>query len=164
MPENGTIEDHPLCPIVSNIGTASYHLVKYLAKVLSPLCSSEYTVNSTTGFLKSTKNFKIPNKDKVISFDVEALFTNLPLDYTINVILRRIYDNHEIDTNISKTKMKDLLILSTNNIYFSFNGNICIQCNGVAMGSPLGPVLAGIFMVELQQPIVRKLSEDMMLY
>ena len=131
---------------------------------MSPLCSSEYTVNSTTGFLKSTKNFKIPNKDKVISFDVEALFTNLPLDYTINVILRRIYDNHEIDTNISKTKMKDLLILSTNNIYFSFNGNICIQCNGVAMGSPLGPVLAGIFMVELQQPIVRKLSEDMMLY
>ena len=104
MLENGTIEDLPLCPIVSNIGTASYHLAKYLAKVLSPLSKSEYRVNSTTDFLKSIRNLKIPNKHRVISFDVKALFTNVPLDYTINLILRRIYDNHEIDTNISKKK------------------------------------------------------------
>ena len=72
IPENGTIEDLPLCLIVSNLGTAPYHLAKYLAKVLSPLRESEYTVNSTTGFLKSIGNFKIPNKHKVISFDVKA--------------------------------------------------------------------------------------------
>ena len=36
MPENGTIEDLPLSPILSNIGTASYHLVKYLASLVSP--------------------------------------------------------------------------------------------------------------------------------
>ena len=111
MPENGTIEDLPLRPIVSNIGTASYHLAKYLAKVLSPLNKSEYTVNSTTDF-KSIQKLKIPNKHKVISFDVKALFTNAPLDYTRNVILRKIYDNHEIDTNISKKEMKDRLIYS----------------------------------------------------
>ena len=111
MPENGTIEDLSLRPIVSNIGTASYHLAKYLAKVLSPLSKSEYRVNSTTDFLKSIRNLKIPNKHRVISFDVKALFTNVPLDYTINLILRRIYDNHEIDTNNSKKELKDLLIL-----------------------------------------------------
>ena len=36
MPENGTIEDLPLSPIISNIGTASYHLVKYLASLVCP--------------------------------------------------------------------------------------------------------------------------------
>ena len=44
MPENGTIEDIPLCPIVSNIGIASYHLAKYLAKVLSPLSQNMQSI------------------------------------------------------------------------------------------------------------------------
>ena len=79
---------------------------------MSLLSKSEYTVNSTIDFLKSIRNLKIPNKHKVISFDVKALFTNAPLDYTRNVILRKIYDNHEIDTNISKKEMKDRLIYS----------------------------------------------------
>ena len=54
--------------------------------------------------------------------------------------------------------MKDLLILCTKNVHFSFNGNIYRRCNGVAMGLPLGPTLAGIFMVELERSLVPKLS------
>ena len=38
------------------------------------------------------------------------------------------------------------------------NGDIYLQTNGVAMGSPLGPVLAGIFMVELERSLVPKLG------
>ena len=34
--DSGTINDLPIRPIVSNIGTASYHLSKYLAHLLSP--------------------------------------------------------------------------------------------------------------------------------
>ncbi len=41
----------PHCPIVSNIGTASYQLDKYLVKLLALLNKSEYTVNSTKSFL-----------------------------------------------------------------------------------------------------------------
>ena len=29
----------------------------------------------------------------MVSFDVESLFTNVPLDYAINLILERIYKN-----------------------------------------------------------------------
>ena len=38
---NGTVDDLPLQTIISNIGTVSYHLAKYLAKTLSPLSKSE---------------------------------------------------------------------------------------------------------------------------
>ena len=48
---------------------------------------------------------KIPAQHKVISFDVKALFTNVPLDYTINLIIKRIYDNHKINTNISRKEI-----------------------------------------------------------
>ena len=38
------------------------------------------------------------------------------------------------------------------------NGNIYLQIDGLAMGSPLAPVLAKIFMVELETSLVPKLS------
>ena len=38
------------------------------------------------------------------------------------------------------------------------NGDIYLQIDGAAMGSPLGPVLAEIFMVELERSLVPKLS------
>ena len=105
LPIKGTIEDLPLRPIVSNIGTASYHLAKHLAKILSPFSKSEYTVDSTTDFTKCVRKMKIPAQHKVISFDGKDLFTNVPLDYTINLIIKRIYDNHKINTNISRKEI-----------------------------------------------------------
>ena len=81
---------------------------------------------------------------------MKSLCTNIPLDYTISIILRRIYDDNELYTNISKKEIKELLLLCTKNVDFTFNNVIYQQCDGVAMGSPLGPVIAGIFMVELE--------------
>ena len=57
--------------------------------------------------------------------------------------------------------MRDLLLLCTKNVHFSYNGDIYTQADGVAMGSPLGPVLAGIFMVELERTILPILREHM---
>ena len=78
---------------------------------------------------------------------------------TIDVILKRFYDQNEVNTNISKQQMKDLLLLCTKNVHFSYNSDIYTQTDGVAMGSPLGPVLAGIFMVESERTIFPTLRE-----
>ena len=79
----------------------------------------------------------------------------------IDVILKRIYNENEVNTNIPKQQMRDLLLLCTKNVHFSYNGDIYTQADGVAMGSPLGPVLAGIFMVELERTILPTLREHM---
>ena len=55
--------------------------------------------------------------------------------------------------------MKKLLTLSTKNVYFLFNNEICIQIDGVAMGSLLGPVIGNIFMVELETTLVLKFED-----
>ena len=47
---NGTIEDLPIRPIASNIGTASYRLAKYLTQNLSPLGQSTYSIIKHTNF------------------------------------------------------------------------------------------------------------------
>ena len=103
----------------------------------------------------------IPSSYKLVSFDVKSLFTNVPLDRTIDIILKRIYNKHERTTNIGRKEMKDLITLCTKNVPFTFNNEIYQQRDGVAMGSPLGPILAGIIMVELENSIVPKLNSHL---
>ena len=43
-----------------------------------------------------------------------------------------------------------MLILCTENAYFTFECRTYVQTDGVAMGSRLGPVLADIFMIEFE--------------
>ena len=57
--------------------------------------------------------------------------------------------------------MKDPITLCTKNVPFTFNDDIHQQRDGVAMGSPLGPVLAGIIMVELENSIVPKMNSHL---
>ena len=51
-------------------------------------------------FIEQFKNISSPENSKLVSFDVSLLFMNLPLDYTIDMILRRIYRDKEINTGI----------------------------------------------------------------
>ena len=57
--------------------------------------------------------------------------------------------------------MKELLNLRTKSVHFTFEGNIYVQNDGVAMGSPLGPILANIFMVELERSVIPTLMDKM---
>ena len=43
----------------------------------------------------------------------------------------------------------------------TFDGNIYVRNDGVAMGSPLGPVLANIFMLELERSVIPTLMDKM---
>ena len=60
--------------------------------------------------------------------------------------------------------MKEFLYLCTKNAHFTLNSKTYVQVDGVAMGSPLGLVLANIFMVELEQNIIPTLSKDISLW
>ena len=50
----------------------------------------------------------------MISFDVKNLFTNVPLDTTIKIILRNIYQERMLGTNIPLKKMEKLLFYAQN--------------------------------------------------
>ena len=68
----GTIDDLLIHLAVSNIGTASYQLIKYLAKLLSSLSKSEYAVANNVEFINNIKSEKVPTDHKFISFDVKC--------------------------------------------------------------------------------------------
>ena len=155
------VKDLPLRPVISNIGTATYQVSKYLAQLLSPLTKNERNIESTKDFIVKLKKMKIKDGYKMVSLDVVSLFTNVPLDYTIQVILDKVYTEKKVATKLSRDELQTLLELCTKKMHFSFNKKIYKQIGGVAMGSPLGPVIANIFMVHLEELMLPRLATKM---
>lgn len=54
---------------------------------------------------------------------------------------KKTFEDHEITTIFTKSERKKLLSLFKN-VHISFNNAICIQIDSVAMGSPLGSMIA----------------------
>ena len=82
------------------------------------------------------------------SFDVVSLFTNVPLEKTIEICAEALYHDDEVEpvcTTLSEKSFCDLLRMVTSGVEFSFDNKMYLQKDGVAMGSPLGPALADIF-------------------
>ena len=66
-------------PIVSNVGTASYKLARFLAHSLAHLtCNNIYTVKSSYDFVDKLKLIS-PSNYTMLSLDVNSLFTNVPI-------------------------------------------------------------------------------------
>ena len=89
------------------------------------------------------------------SFDVSSLFTNIPLDESVDLCVDLLFaecDTLEYkDCKFNRTQFRKLLNFAVNDTHFVFNGQLFDQIDGVAMESPLGPSLANIFMCMLEQ-------------
>ena len=149
-------------PIISNIGTATHKTAQYLCRLLAPLGTSKYTAKNTKEFVEKARRLQIPDGYQMISFDVVSLFTNVPLKQTIDIILRKVYEEKLIKTKIPRKKMEKLLNLCTQGTPFMFNGKMYVQIDGVMMGSPLGALFANIFMCELENTIVPQLGDSIL--
>ena len=95
----------------------------------------------------------------MVSFDVKSLFKNVPLNCTIDIILKRIYEKNELVTSVTKNETKEMLILCTKNVHFTFESRTYVPTDVVAMASPLGLVLADIVMIELENSLLPKLTK-----
>lgn len=134
----------PLRPVVSSINTAQYNLAKVLHEMLSPVINSDLTVPSSSEFLSCLKKHSIDTSSRLLSLDVSSLFTNVPLVETINIAADLLY-NSPNKPPFEKRHFKKLLHFATS-CEFVFNGATYKQIDGVAMGSPLGPCFANLFL------------------
>ena len=64
----------------------------------------------------------------------------------------------KVSTVLTKHEMKKLLTLSNKNVHLTLNKEIYVQNDGVALGSPFGPILANVFMVELEDTLIPRLN------
>ena len=73
----------PFRPILSALQTPTYNLAKFLVPILDPLTKNEYTVKDSFHFAEDISE-QTPSLS-MGSLDVDSLFTNIPLDETIDI-------------------------------------------------------------------------------
>ena len=83
-----------------------------MSRLLNPLTHNEFSLKDSLDAVNRIQN--IPDNlftdgYRLISFDVKSLFTNIPLNKTVQIVLKKIYDeniiynDHTQETNTQKT-------------------------------------------------------------
>ena len=148
-----------LCPIISSIGTHNYNLVKFLSSLLEPVISTTHCTKDSFSFCEEIKKVRTSNTF-LVSYDVCSLFTSIPLNEAIIITVDLLFEKN-LGFKISKADIQ----FATSGTHFMFEGKFYDQIDGVAMGSPLGPVLANLFMGYHEQKWLESFEEcELILY
>ena len=91
-----TVGNSKLLPIMDLTGTYTCNTSKFIANVLRPRSKNQYTISDTLKFRDLLKSANINVNYEDLSYDLESLFTSIPVVETIEYILKRIYTNKEL--------------------------------------------------------------------
>ena len=113
--------------------------------------------NQVTLQCKISNGFKIfyAEDEEDVSYDIESLFTNIPINDTIDYILDQIYVKHKLKPICSKLIFKHLLIKLSAEVTFTFNSKFCKQTDGCTMGGLLSVTFSDIYMTKMERDVAR---------
>ena len=133
---------------MSAIVNCTYNIAKFFVPILKDFTLNEYTVLDSFTF--SNEIQEQGNNLYMASFDIESLFTNIPLDEVINICVNNVFGNKKRVKSLLKKDFKQLLTLFVKSSCFVFNNVYYQQVDGVAREPPLGPTLANLFLVNYE--------------
>ena len=142
-------QDCPLRPIVSAIGSISYETAKFVAKIIAPLeGTTQHHLENSQDFVEKLKGVSVSEDEALVSYDVSALFTSVPVGEALNIIRTKLESDATLGdrTKLSVDQIIELLGFCLNTTYFMAQGDLYLQKEGAAMGSPVSPLVANIFM------------------
>nr|VZI15882.1 unnamed protein product [Spirometra erinaceieuropaei] len=124
---------------------------KWLAEKLKPVQRqlAPRSYRDTFEFIDDIKDLNV-NGMVMFSLDVSSLFTNVPVTETVDYICDFLSASQQ-EIGLPTKALKELLLKCTLNVQFLFDNQLYRQVDGVAMGSPLGPLLADVFMGKLER-------------
>ena len=146
--------DTPLKPTVSSCGSVTYGVAKELAKILKPLVGKfPHNIYNTQDSVEEAKHITLAPGECLSFFDVSALFTSVPVDPALNIIKDLLGKDHTLKER-TVMEVSDIILLlefCLKNTYFSFHDQFYEQVEGAAMGSPVSPIVANLYMEYLEQ-------------
>ena len=144
---------------VSTIGSVNYNLAKEMTRILNPLTGTtpSHILNSTH-FVQLSRNVKLDDEDLMVSFDVCSLFTKVPIDEAMLIVAKKLEEDESLGdrTSLTPSSICQLTELCLQTTYFQQNGKLWEQCDGAAMGSPLSPVVANLYMEAFEQEAIER--------
>ena len=98
----------PFWPILSVLNTPTYKLAKFLIPILKPLTTNELTVKDS--FLFAQEIVDQQHDLFMGSLDVDSLFTNIPLEETIEIRTNKLFTESETAEDLSKLTLKNFCL------------------------------------------------------
>ena len=101
------------------VGSPEYKLAKFLDTIIKPNISDEHMLRSSYEFLEKLQEINLNSNQVMVSLNVKSLFTNVPLQEAIDLILDKIYDKNSNANQlpIKKKTFKKLLNFATKGIF-----------------------------------------------
>ena len=110
-------EGAPIRPIISQIPTPAYNVAKQLNSLIAPYVPKTYSLRSSEEFLDILKVRE--RHGTLASLDASSLFTNVPVDETIGILLENVYSHPSIPApRVPKAVLRRLLEICTKDTPF----------------------------------------------
>ena len=106
----------PLRQIILAIGACSYSLAKFFVPILKEFTINEYTVKDSFSFSNEIRNKS--TSLYMASFDIQSLFTNIPLDETIDICLELLFNKKRKVKGMLKKYVTKLLMCAVKSSTF----------------------------------------------
>ena len=145
----------PLRPILSACSTYYFNLSKAIIPFISELSLNDYILKNSVEFVNSISN--IPNADQLYmcSFDIQSLYTNVPVIETMNIIIDKLFTTaNSLFNGFNIKQFRNILDICFRNSYFKFGNSVYQQLDGLSMGGPVSPVAANIFLNHFETTVL----------
>ena len=124
-----------------------------MSQYLKLLCKNEFTIYDTQSFSADIKNIPPLQEDEDVSYDVESLFTNIPINERIDYILHQIYNKKKLKPICPNLIFKYLLLKLATEVTLTINNNCFKQTDGCAMEGLLSVTISDIIMIIMENDI-----------
>lgn len=148
-------ENMPIRPINAKINTPGTKICEIVNDVLTKIANPNiFDIKNTTELINDLKQVKLKNNDKLYSLDIESMFTNIPADLALEIILEKDITKF---TKIPIELFRELFnFITVYNTEFQFDNKTFKQIRGLFMGSKTSPVIAQITTNHILQDCFKK--------
>ena len=149
----------PLRPIVSGFDSCTCNLSKFVDSFL------KFQAQKCKSYIRDTKDFliklssikNIPANSFLVTMDVSSLYTNIDHEEGAEACFKKLEERK--NKSIPSIVIKNLILMILKSNAFRFGNEYYRQITGTAMGTPMAPNYANLFMDNFEQNLLHDYSQ-----
>ena len=150
-------------PIIACHSWCTWPLSKWVANRINTHAAAQSTVlTDTNALIGKLRGIALHEGDAIVlsTADVESLYTSIPIPGALEALEERLRACGVGESFLRITIDAVRYVLMNN--FFEFNGNVYHQRKGLAMGTPLAPPVANLFLASLEARLMRVVAPPLL--